>query len=127
LVGGVGTLTAARVGLFRGDSGGLILALLAGLLGAALAGFLFEAVAPRLLLQVRSGFIRCGITRFGATLSGGAWSRLPLLTPAMKRNLGGLQTQMTLSREEREWLLALRESTATASSRLTATAMAGTA
>jgi hypothetical protein len=45
----------------------------------------------------------------------------------MKRNLGGLQTQMTLSREEREWLLALRESTATASSRLTATAMAGTA
>jgi HEAT repeat protein len=110
LVLAVGGLTAFRVGQLRGGMGGLVLTLVAGLLGAALAGFLFEALAPRLLLQLRSGLVRSGLTRFGFTLSAGDWRRQPHLTSAMKQRLALGDTNAALTLAERDWLLSLRDS-----------------
>jgi HEAT repeat protein len=83
----VGGVSAALAGYLGGGGQSLQLALLAGVVGAALTGLLFEALVPRLLIEVRGGFMRSGIARFGITLGGGVWQRRPAFSSAIERRL----------------------------------------
>jgi len=100
-----GGVAAALAGLYGGRAPGMVLAFMAGLVGAALAGLLFEAILPRLLIQVRGGYVRGAVTRFGVALGGSDWMRRPVFTSAMNaillRHGGG---QRPLSPQERDWL-----------------------
>ena len=55
----------------------LVLAVFAGIIGAALAGMLLQGLAPRLVLQVRSGYLRYGRPRYGGVVGGSPWQRRP--------------------------------------------------
>lgn len=99
---------AATVAVLSGRSGDLeamILAIFAGLIGAALAGMLLQGVAPRLVIQVRAGFVRCGRPRYGGTIGGSPWLRRP---GARRPDAEGMAR---LDADERAWLRRLQEGT----------------
>jgi HEAT repeat protein len=70
VAGGVAVLAGRS-----GDLEAMVLAVFAGIIGAALAGMLLQGVAPRVVIQLRKGFIRFGRAHYGGILGGSPWLR----------------------------------------------------
>lgn len=88
----------------------MVLAVFAGIIGAALAGMFLQGLAPRLVIQVRDGFVRFGRPRYGGTIGGSPWLRRP---GARRPDADGLVADgmARLDADERAWLRRLQEGT----------------
>ncbi len=103
-VSATGCVTAAVAAYYGGGAPAMVLAIIAGLAGAALAGLLFEAVVPRLIIQVRGGFLRCAVTCFGVSLGTAEWFHRPIVSGRVKRTLEHRAgTGIPLSQQEQDW------------------------
>ncbi len=108
-VGATGCVAAGVAGYYGGAGPAMFLAIIAGLVGAALAGLLFEAVLPRLIVQVRGGFVRSAVTRFGFSLGPEEWFHRPIFSDRVKRALKHQRgSAKFLDEDERDWFTGLQ-------------------
>jgi len=113
---------AATVAFLAGRDVGLdamVLAVFAGLIGAALAGMLLQGGAPRLVIQIRDGFLRFGRPRWGGVVGGAPWRRRPTV-PRVDQELKEDESPIRadglhfLTRDERAWLCDVQQRSAAA-------------
>lgn len=112
---------AGTVAFLAGRDVGLdamVLAVFAGLIGVALAGMLLQGGAPRLVIQLRNGFMRCGRPRYGGVFGAAPWRRRPAV-PRLDREIEEDENPVRvdgltlLTAEERGWLRRLQAGGAT--------------
>ncbi len=69
-----GLLAAALAG-HSGNAPGMVLAFLVAPVGAAVAGLALEVFRPKVIVQIRQGYLRLATCILGGALVGGNWSR----------------------------------------------------
>jgi hypothetical protein len=95
---------AAMVAVLAGRGNKLdamILAIFSGIIGAALAGMLLQGLAPRLVWQIRDGYIRSGRPRYGGVVGGSPWQR--------RSEGAGRDRDDLLDANEQRWLKSLQD------------------